>query len=175
MWQFLERDLEGAGIGAPEGDEVIYASWGKDVRLIAYCGIGKCSNCKNWTHFGLCEILGTARLYGIPIARYGKQHVLVCGTCERAALVDDSRLEAILKDTISLPTKEQCDTLWQEFLDAETNATLDHKAGTPESDRAFWLAMLAKVGALSDTHDKDHVVYVWQRFRAYLEDADVPD
>jgi hypothetical protein len=102
---------------------IIYG-WGKDLKQVAYAGIEKCPNCKNYGHFWICEHSSHAKLYFIKVAKWNKKLLYMCQTCERGWEIEESAKEDAIKRTIALPTGEQALQMWTR-LDSAVNDALD--------------------------------------------------
>lgn len=97
---------------------MIVAGWGKGLRPIGYWGILKCSNCKNYTHFNLCELSNNIKLYFITVAKYNKKKYLVCPVCECGFDVTEEKFSELIEKMPQRFDKEKTEKIW-EFVDAE--------------------------------------------------------
>jgi hypothetical protein len=153
---------------------IIYG-WGKDLTQVAYAGIEKCPNCKNYSHFWVCEHSSHASLYFIKVARWNKKLLFMCQTCERGWEIDAARKEEVLQRTVSLPSVEQCGDMWSR-LNASVNKSLVGVGETGKEETVLLIsnAITEAVKELKATYQEDHVAYVVSRFIANLQDPDRP-
>jgi hypothetical protein len=153
---------------------IIYG-WGKDLRQVAYAGIEKCPNCKNYGHFWICEHSSHAKLYFIKVAKWNKKLLYMCETCERGWEIEDSAKEDAIKRTIGLPTGQQCMEMLTRLNSAVNNALTGAGAeGQEETGRLIGNVFTEAVKELKRSYQEDHVGYVAGRFIAYLQDQDRP-
>jgi hypothetical protein len=153
---------------------IIYG-WGKDLKEVAYAGIEKCGQCKNWGHFALCEHSSHASLYFIKVARWNRKFVLVCRTCNNGWQIDESKRESLIRQTISLPSQEHSGLIWNS-LDQAASAAFDQKVadGQEVAMAAACVALADTVESLERQFQQDHIRYVAQRYVAFLQDQDKP-
>jgi hypothetical protein len=154
---------------------MIVYGWGKDLKKVAYSGIEKCPNCKNYGHFWVCEHSWHAKLYFVKVAKWNKRLLYMCDTCKRGWEIEESAREDAIKRTIGLPTLEQCLELWNR-LNSDVNNALTAAAvqGQEQTVRVIGSAINETVKDLRGKYQEDHVGYVTSRFIAYLEDQDRP-
>ena len=153
---------------------IIYG-WGKDLKQVAYAGIEKCPNCKNYGHFWICEHSSHAKLYFIKVAKWNKQLLYMCETCERGWEIEEAAKEDVIRRTIGLPTGEQALQMWTRLNSAVINAlTGPGKQEQEDSVLLITNVVSATVKGLEATYQEDHVRYVAGRFIAYLQDQDLP-
>jgi hypothetical protein len=153
---------------------IIYG-WGKDLKQVAYAGIEKCPNCKNYGHFWICEHSSHAKLYFIKVAKWNKKLLYMCETCERGWEIEETAKEDAIKRTIALPTGEQALQMWTRLNSAVNNAlTGAGELAQEETVRLIINVITETVKELKATYQEDHVGYVAGRFIAYLQDQDRP-
>jgi hypothetical protein len=154
---------------------IVFYGWGKDLKNVAYAGIEKCPHCKNWTHFSVCEQSSHATLYFVKVARWNKKRVFVCGTCSHGWEIDADKFDAFIRQTISLPSKENCAMMWHYFDRIASSAIDGAQAEGPAAVvPAVRNALAAAIETLDRTYQQDHVRYVAQRFVASLQDHTPP-
>jgi len=152
---------------------IIYG-WGKDLKQVAYAGIEKCPNCKNYGHFWICEHSSHAKLYFIKVAKWNKKLLYMCQTCERGWEIEESAKEDAIKRTIALPTGEQALQMWTRLNSAVNDALTGVGDGQEETVRLITNVIIATVKEFKNTYQEDHVGYVAGRFIAHLQDQDRP-
>jgi hypothetical protein len=153
---------------------IIYG-WGKDLKEVAYAGIDKCQQCKNWSHFHICEHSSHASLYFVKVLKWNKRCVYVCQTCSHGWAIDESKKDDIIRQTISLPSKDHCALMWNRFDQAVSQAIDQGRGGGEEAMFAsVRLALTNTIGVLKQTFQEDHTHYLAQRYVAYLQDQDRP-
>jgi len=149
--------------------------WGKDLKDVAYAGIEKCPQCKNWSHFYICEHSSHASLYFIRVAKWSKKWVYVCKVCSHGWEVEEGKKDELIRQTVYLPSQEQCLQMWTRY-DKAVSEALDR--GTDKGQEAVVSlireAITATLDALKETHQDDHARYVAQRYVAFLQDQDTP-
>src|SRR4051812_17695799 len=90
---------------------IIYG-WGKDLRKLAYAGIEKCPNCGAVAHFWLCERANNASLYFLKIAKWNRQFLLMCQSCENGWEILPELRDETLRRTLALPSPEECEEIF---------------------------------------------------------------
>jgi len=153
---------------------IIYG-WGKDLKQVAYAGVEKCPNCKNYGHFWICEHSSHATLYFIKVAKWNKKVLYMCEICKQGWEIEEAAKEDAIKRTIGLPTGDQCLQIWTR-LESAVNAALTGggEKGKEETVQLIRNAITATAKELKATYQDDQVGYVAGRFIAYLSDQDRP-
>lgn len=72
---------------------LLLGSYGKNRDLIAELYPLVCSNCSRLTPHGLVREQKKARLYGVPVAKWGTTHQTICGVCNHLNPVGDELAE----------------------------------------------------------------------------------
>ena len=153
---------------------IIYG-WGKDLKEVAYAGIEKCPNCKNWSHFYICEHSSHASLYFIKVVRWNKKWLCLCKKCKNGCEIEEKKKDDIVRQTVSLPSHEHCVLMWSRFDQAVSQAFDLAQASGPEAVRAsVRKAIVDTFASIKQTFQEDHAQYVAQRFVASLQDQDRP-
>lgn len=154
---------------------MIIFGWGKDLKQVAYAGIEKCPNCKNYTNFWICEHSSNATLYFVKVAKWKKKLLYMCETCDRGWEIEEAAKEETIRRTIGLPTREHSVEIWSRLVSAI------HAAQTPADEqrheeilRLVENAIITTVDELKSTYLEHDVDYVAARFIAYLQDPDAP-
>ena len=146
------------------------AGWGGSAKAIAYAGIAKCENCKNYGHYYLVEAAKKASVFFIPVAKWSKKYYLVCGICEVGFEVTESEKDDILNDSVSLPDADTAQAIWDALI-----AFASEDGAEGETDEAAEAEAEKKYAQLSAQYTPEHVGYVSEIFGEYLEDADQPE
>lgn len=149
---------------------MIFYGWGKDLKQIAYVGIEKCRNCKNFGHFWLCENSSYASLYFVTVARWSKKYFLMCELCQRGFEIDKTAKDDLLRTTVSLPTRSQVEEIWNRLDKAYSEAVTS--AG--EQGDLIFRNVDEAVQQLSVRHSRMHISYVSNRYADWLGDDDPP-
>jgi hypothetical protein len=151
---------------------IIYG-WGKDLKQVAYAGIDKCPNCKNYGHFWLCEHSSHASLYFIKVVRWNKKLLYMCQTCERGWEIDEKAGNEAIERTIRLPSPEQCVTMWTR-LDTAVSRAVDYPiaVGGQSAITPLSAAIGKTIEELKTEYQHDHVGYIANRYIAFLQDPD---
>lgn len=68
----------------------IYWSYGSNRELVAELYPLLCDRCSKLTPHGLVKEEKKARVYGIPVAKWGKSHQTMCGVCGYSAPTSES-------------------------------------------------------------------------------------
>jgi hypothetical protein len=153
---------------------IIYG-WGEGLKDVAYAGIEKCHNCKNWAHFQVCEHSSYASLYFIKVARWNRKCVCVCKACNRGWEISDDKRDEVIRMTVNLPSEQQCLDMWT-LMDHEKSRVCRHERHNGEEAvaKAVWTALADVILGLKQTYQDGHVQYVARRFVAHLQDEDRP-
>lgn len=72
---------------------LLLGSYGKNRDLITELYPLICSNCSRLTPHGLIREQKKARLYGVPVAKWGTAHQTLCGVCNHLSPVGDELAE----------------------------------------------------------------------------------
>ena len=72
---------------------LLLGSTGKNRDLLAELYPLVCSNCSRLTPHGLVREQKKARLYGVPVAKWGTTHQTICGVCSHLSPVNDELAE----------------------------------------------------------------------------------
>lgn len=146
---------------------MFFVGWGKKAREIAYAGIEKCPNCRNWTHFALFETKRKIALNFVPVASWDKKTYLVCGTCEAAWELDPRAAQETLAGSVGLPPRDQAEEIWA-ATDHVLSAALQSNPDDPEA------AIDATKRYLHSKYIRQWVDYVVARRIAALVDPNPP-
>ena len=154
---------------------MIIVGKGSDLKEIGFAGIEKCSNCKNYSPFRLCEYSQKLTAYFIPVLRYNRQLVYLCETCNQAFSVREGMEDEVVRSTVALPSREDAQALWNMF-DQRLTEVLSSTRGR---DKAMVVcritsAMTKSIDELSRVYQPEHVGYVYSRYAQYLGDNDGP-
>lgn len=148
----------------------VIAGWGKDAKPIAYLGIIKCQNCKNYEHFHLYEIAKKASAFFVRVAKWGKKYYVVCGLCEASVEVSQSEKDEIIQESLSLPDMNTANEIWS----AIDGIVLEsHKAGTFNDAGADTLGKA--IDQLEEQYPESAVDYVRAVYVESLQDPDTPE
>jgi len=160
---------------------MIILGWGKKAKQLAFIGIEKCENCKNWCRFDLYKMSRRITLYFVPVAKWGKTYYAVCSTCEAGFEISEPQAQELLKKSVHLPDASETERLWLNLMGVEQWAR--------EAGRKEFGASGAEVRqVLRDQFDinqyaeqwrgrytDDEIAYALPLFRKYLEDNDLPE
>ena len=152
---------------------MIFYGWGKDLRQIAYAGIEKCQNCRNHSHFWICESASYAELYFIKLAKWNKKSFLMCETCQRGVELAQSKINEIISTTIALPSYDSVCEMWKQ-LDSNVSESASGLTDGHEIMEAIQASIAKSSTQLRERIDPGHVDYVVSRFVRFLSDTDVP-
>ena len=145
----------------------ILVGWGGSAKLLAYAGMWKCDNCKNFGHFQLYEIAKKANVFFVPVAKWGKKYYLVCSTCEASLELTNVEKDEVLQESLALPTPETATAIWDEICDGMSQVPTEG----PGLEEA--------VGALVARHKQEYsetdVDYVRAKFMASVQDDEQPE
>ena len=145
----------------------LIAGWGKDAKEIAYLGINKCPNCRNYDHFHLFEVSKKVSAFFVPVAKWGRQYYAVCNVCEAAQEISEDDKRRLLQESALLPSAEVAAEIW-----AALAATIQQSV----EDASNVEAELTKtVARLEEEYSKSHVECLCGVFGEYLEDDDQPE
>lgn len=146
---------------------MLIVGWGKRGKQVAYLGIEKCPNCRNWAHINMQELSSQVRLYFVPVAKFNKKHYAVCGVCDAAWEIDASDVPRLLRESVSIPSSEQAAVIWNR-IDALMRQHSDDLAEFPEQG----LNLLRK--QLQREFSESWADYVFKRRLAAMVDTDRP-
>lgn len=149
---------------------MIFYGWGKDLKQIAYAGVEKCPNCKNFGHFSLCENSSYASLYFVTVAKWNKKYFLMCELCQKGCEIDAAGKDELLRMTIAIPPKEHVAEIWNRLEIAYTDA----EAMPGDHTKAFAYTLNAALMQLKSAYSENHVAYVANRYAQWLKDDDGP-
>jgi len=139
--------------------------WGKNAKAVAYLGIGKCPNCRNYTHMYLYEVKKKISLMFVPVAKFDTHHFIVCSTCQAAAEIPPEKVDEVLRDSTLVPSQADYIDIWNSFMEVADDDHID----TEEQGLA---AIEARASALKGQYSGDHVDKVLGVVAAYLSDDD---
>lgn len=144
---------------------MIVAGWGKGSKKLAYLGIAKCGNCKNWVHFNLFEVANKVSVYFVPVAKFNKKYYMVCGVCNAAIEISAEQKDEALKASLALPGSDTVQVIWDGLGDAFKTAAAAADPGKAIDDA---------IDDLKTIYPGDHVDYVTQTYVKWLKDEDRP-
>jgi hypothetical protein len=158
-----------------EGSKMIIVGKGSDLKKIGFAGIEKCSNCKNFSLFWLCEYSQKLTAYFIPVVRYNRKLHYRCETCGQAYEVNVGMDEAAIRTTVVLPSRDDALAIWnaidEKYAEAVhyTKGQDDETVGCSVSQVMTWT-----MGELRRAYRPEHVDYVGGRYAQFLADTDRP-
>ena len=91
---------------------MLLVGWGKGAKQIAYLGVYKCSNCKNYSHFHLYELANKIKLYFIQVAKFNKKYIIACETCEAGHEIDEETKNNLLQISVEIPNRDGFIEIW---------------------------------------------------------------
>jgi len=147
----------------------IVAGWGKKAKQLAYCGIIKCGNCKNYSHFLLFEMATKISVFFVPVAKFSRKYYVVCGLCEADAEVSQGDKDGIIQESLSLPDINTATEVWT-AIDGIVAESV--KAGTFNAAGAD--AFGQAIDQLAQKYPESAVDYVRSVYSVYLQDPDPP-
>lgn len=152
---------------------MIIVGKGSDLKKIGFAGIEKCSNCKNYSGFWLCEYSQKLTAYFIPVLRYNRQLAYLCETCNQAFSVSEGMEDHAIRSTVALPSREDALALWNTFDERLTNFLIAAR-GRDEAvvTRLITSAMTQTIAELSRVYQPGDVEYVYARYAQFLGDND---
>ena len=145
----------------------IIAGWGKDAKVIAYLGISKCPNCRNYDHWQLYEVQKKVTAFFVPLAKWGAKYYMVCNVCDASYEMDAAQKEQLLKESLEIPPLETVMALWQALDDTVAQAVNAGEDLTAEVEKA--------VAKLEVKYPKGHVEYVCAVYAECSEEDDQPE
>lgn len=142
--------------------------WGKYAKKIAYLGIMKCNNCKNYSHFHLYELSNKVKLYFLPVAKLNKKYFYACEICEYGNEIDLKKCEELLKISVEIPEQDIVTNIWK-TLDSK----LYEKIKNNESSDEFINDLVSEIRNLFKTKlNQNQIDYVMDMYVRYLSDKD---
>ncbi|MBT4560134.1 MAG: zinc-ribbon domain-containing protein [Planctomycetes bacterium] len=135
---------------------MLYVSWGKKGKLIAYAGIEKCSNCLNWTHFSFFETKKKVNVYFIPVAAWDKKTYLVCGLCEAAVELAEHSARDLITECQGLPPQDKAIEIWDYIAD-------NFESALKSNNNELEGAIPCLVEQLNNRYPEDWVRYIFGR------------
>ncbi len=154
---------------------MIIVGKGSDLKKIGFAGIEKCSNCKNFGLFWLCEYSQKLTAYFIPVVRYNRKLHYLCETCGQAYEVDKGMDEAAIRSTVTLPSRDDALAMWNVINEKYAEAvryTKGHDDETVES--SINQVMTWTMDELRRAYRPEHVDYIGGRYAQCLGDTDRP-
>ena len=148
----------------------IVAGWGKKAKELAYCGINKCGNCKNYSHSLLFEVATKVDVWFLPIAKFGRKYYLVCGLCEAGVELDQGDKDVIVRESVSLPDMNTANEIWTAIdgIVAESiKADTLNEAGVD--------ALGIAIDHLAQKYPESAVDYVRSVYLEWIQDPDQPE
>lgn len=106
---------------------MIFVGWGKNIKKIGYYGVLKCSHCKNYADFDVCELSNNIKLYFVTVAKYNKKRYLRCAACSCGYELDEGQYNEILALLPKRFDKATTDEIW-DLIDAkiaQSEGTID--------------------------------------------------
>ena len=153
----------------------IIAGWGKDANVIAYIGIRKCPNCRNYDHWHLYEVKKKITAFFVPIAKWGSKYYMVCNICQASYEIDAAQKEQLLKESLEIPPMETIMACWQ-AIDNAVLAAAENAGDDAERILVDGVTAIQQATAkLENTYPKAHVEYVCAVYVASGEDEDTPE
>jgi len=147
----------------------ILIGWGKDTKSLAYLGIARCSNCRNYDHLYLCETSSKVTLFFVPILKWGKKYFKVCNVCDARQEISEAKKTALLAESrgaranAKIPSCKQAASIWQ---------TLDSTVAGYGVNGPGLESQLGKVVArLEERYSEKHVKYVVSVYMDCLQRA----
>jgi hypothetical protein len=146
---------------------VIILGWGNKGTHLAYLGIDKCANCKNYNQFNLFEFSKRVTAYFIPIAKFDKKFYCVCRVCDAAWEMTLEQKDEALRQSVTLPPGDQVADIWG-VLDKRI---MEAPVGT---DEEFENDLIEAVNLAKASYPSDAVDYVFAWYLKALADPDKP-
>jgi|LSQX01.2.fsa_nt_gb hypothetical protein len=142
--------------------------WGKDAKKIAYLGIMKCNNCKNYSHFHLYELVNKVKLYFVPVAKFNKKYFYACEICESGNEIDLKKCEELLRISVGIPEQDIVTKIWKAF-----DLRLYEKAKDNELSQESINDLVSEIRNIFKTElNQNQIDYVMNMYVAYLSDKD---
>lgn len=153
----------------------IIAGWGKDAKVIAYLGLRKCPNCRNYDHWQLHEVQKKVTAFFVPVAKWGAKYYMVCNVCQASYEMDSAQKQQLLKESLEIPPVETVMACWESLERAILKVTEGADGNAAELMKAADAALLHAATQLEDKYPKHHVEYVCAVYAAFLQDEDTPE
>lgn len=142
---------------------MIIGGWGEKSKKIADAGIIKCRNCKNNATFEVRDLVKSASLFFVPVAKWDKKTYLVCTICTAGYEISEEDKNKLLQDIASLPSNEISTQLWNKidhvFIEFVKNAQTKGRSLSEPSFFEDWIN-LGKEEMQKEGFKKDDVEYV---------------
>jgi zinc ribbon protein len=145
---------------------IVIAGWGKRGKELAYIGLAKCSNCKNYGHFKVFELSDRVTLFFVPVAKFNAKTYLVCEICDCGFEVDGDGRAEILRDSATVPDRDTVGAIWNELDREIAQYQKDEAQGTEAIDAA--------IESLKARFPPETVDYVRAWYANFLTDEDRP-
>jgi hypothetical protein len=154
---------------------IVIVGKGSDLKKLGFAGIEKCSHCKNYAPFWLCEYSRKLTAYFVPVVKYKKQILYVCETCDHALSVKEGMENEAIRDTVALPSREDAQAIWN-TLNESLARTLRHSRGQDHATVGHLVTdtLETAIAVLKQTYQPDHVDYIGSRYIQHLGDPDCP-
>lgn len=159
---------------------MILVGWGKKAKQLAFTGIEKCRNCKNWCRFDLYEMSRRVTLYFVPVAKWGKTYYVVCHTCQAGFEVGEPEAQELLRKSVGLPDALNTEMLFLTLVQNERfvrdACRKEHGASDAEVRQIVRGQFdIGKYTALyRGRYRDDEIAYALSVFATYLHDDDLP-
>jgi hypothetical protein len=95
---------------------LIIFGWGKEAKKVAFVGIAKCENCRNYGPFHLYEIAKKVTLYFVPVAKFSRKYYSVCSICEAGFEVGESGRLEIMRRSLLYESEVSVISLWRDLI-----------------------------------------------------------
>lgn len=152
----------------------IVIGWAKDAKELAYAGIEKCPNCKNWAHFTVYEFAKKVSVFFVKVARFSKKYYLVCNVCQAGAEISPREKDEFLRGTISLPSQEEVEEIWSRLVEIWSDFCASSMNRGKQKNQFKEEVVETEMELLKQEYAPQDVDYVSSRFYQYLLDNDRP-
>ena len=153
----------------------VVAGWGKDAKVIAYLGIRKCPNCRNYDHWQLYEVQKKVTAFFVPIAKWGAKYYMVCNVCEGSYEIEAAQKEQLLKESLEIPPVATVMACWEALDNAVVKATEGDGDDAAKLMEHADAALVQAAEQLDNRYPKSHVEYVCVVYAEWLLDEDRPE
>lgn len=146
----------------------VFGILGGNSKRVGNAGIEKCLNCSNWTPMGIYETEKRVSIFFIPVAKFNKEHYIVCPICTAGFPVKEGKLNEILELSIGRPDDQMASEIWNK-IDSLFVANFEQIASEIDHDFTMVLAIFSEKvkQELKDKYTNEHLESV---LSSYIRD-----
>jgi hypothetical protein len=102
----------------PKGVGIMIVGWGRESKQLAYLGIRKCPNCKNYSNHHMYLTQRKVTAYFIPVAKFNKKYFYACAICQAGYEIEESSKDDFLSYSARIPNEFDFNRIW-DAIEAE--------------------------------------------------------